>query len=128
MNRYDFYRAFWANYADLYPHSPKASQFRAGYGSATPVYRVENTRFGIRQRLGTYVLYTHVIGCNIENHIVPHLRKLGEEFQDMDEFSESMWCKSEYYEHGDSYDINNWREMSEWLEERRQGYEKILRS
>ena len=97
MNRYDFLRSFWFHYAGLYPDNPQSHQFRDGYGGSTPVYWVRGTAIGIRQTVGTYTLVTNVIGEDVGMRIVPFLRRLGREFEDMDIHVDGMWCKSEFY-------------------------------
>lgn len=128
MNRYDFLRSFWFHYAGLYPDNPQSHQFRDGYGGSTPVYWVRGTAIGIRQTVGTYTLVTNVIGEDVGMRIVPFLRRLGREFEDMDIHVDGMWCKSEFMIEGEAYDVCRWGEMAEWLEGRRQVYESVLRS
>ena len=128
MNRHDFLRSFWFHYAGLYPDNPKSHRFREGCGGSTPVYRVNGTVFRIRQTVGAYILVTHVTGEDVGMRIVPFLRRLSREFQDMDNHVDGMWCKSEFTVEGDAYDKCRWDEMAEWLEGRRQVHESVLRS
>ena len=46
----------------------------------------------------------------------------------MDNHVDGMSCKSEFIIEGDAYDMCSWDEMAEWLEERRQTYDCVLRS
>ena len=129
MNRYNFLRAFWSHYASLYPNSPKANRFRSGYAGSTPIYDVEGSNLRIRQWIGTYTVGTHIIGENVEKQSALYVHRIGEEYQDIDEFKYGKWCRTEYYpEEGEVlYDMDNWDEIAKWLEDLRQLYERILR-
>ena len=65
MNRTTrFQQAFWRNYAQLYPCTPKADHFLRGYGGSNPTYHIgDRDDLYVKQWLGTVSVGIDVRGA-----------------------------------------------------------------
>ena len=127
-----FRRAFWKNYAEVRPETPKAQQFLQGYGISNPRYWIDEAGLYIKQWLGTGTVGVYVQGKYSDADIVMQQRIA----QHWPRF-EAAIEKIEYGEGGSrlvtwfvcdggTRNFWNWDAAANWLEDQRAKYEEIL--
>lgn len=140
MNRTTrFQHAFWRNYAQLYPCTPKADHFLRGYGGANPTYHIEDRDdLYVKQWLGTETVGTDVrgaAGADVEALMTPYRERFKQEFASDYAGNGSPWGPPPlpwfvmYFKpKGGTRNWWRWDDMAKWLEEYRERYMDILRS
>ena len=127
-----FRRAFWKNYAEVHPETPKAGKFSEGYGISNPRYRIEKADLYVKQWLGTVTVGVSVVGRNgepqndVQRRIDPFRQRFEEGFEDVTYSEDSLWFVSSFRCEGGTRNFWIWDEAVAWLEERRKRYEEIL--
>ena len=127
-----FRRAFWKNYAEVRPETPKAEKFLEGFGIANPRYRIEKADLYVKQWLGTVTVGVSVVGRNgepqndVQRRIDPFRQRFEEGFEDVTYSEDSLWFVSSFRCEGGTRNFWIWDEAAAWLEERRKRYEEIL--
>lgn len=127
-----FRRAFWKNYAEVQPGTPKAERFLTGYGISNPRYRVKKANLSIKQWLGSDTVGISVVGRNneppskVRQRVDPFRKSFDEEFEDVTYNDSNWWFVSSFTCEGGTRNFWIWDEAAAWLEERRKRYEEIL--
>ena len=127
-----FRRAFWKNYAEVHPETPKAVDFLEGFGNANPQYRIKEVDLFIKQWLGTvsggvYVQAKHDDSHEaVQDRIKRYWPRFRERFEDITYNDGRSWFVLSLRCEGGTRNFWNWDEAAAWLEERRKQYEEIL--
>ena len=127
-----FRRAFWKNYAEVHPETPKAEKFLEGYGISNPRYRIEKADLYVKQWLGTITVGVCVAGrdseprIDVQQRVDPFRQCFEEGFEDLTYSEDSLWFVSSFRCEGGTRNFWIWDEAAAWLEERRKQYEEIL--
>ena len=126
-----FRRDFWAYVAQRRPHAPR---LRPGYASSNVWHSVDEAGLWVVQFLAYDRVGVYLIGrgkeearAEFQARIDPFRGALRDALDDSNlRDGKEHWCISEF--RVDSHDRSNWDQMVDWLEERRQTYEQVLRS
>ena len=127
-----FRRAFWKNYAEVHPETPKAVDFLEGFGNANPQYRIKEADLFIKQWLGTVSVGVYVQAKHDDSHAAVQDRinlywpRFKEKFEDITYSEGRSWFVSSFRCEGGTRNFWHWDEAAAWLEERRKQYEEIL--
>ena len=125
-----FRRDFWAHLAARRPHAPG---LRPGYASSNVWHSVDETQLWVVQFLAYNRVGVYLIGsskeetrADVQARIEPFRGALGDAL-DGSRLRDGTdhWCISDF--RVDSHDRSNWDRMVDWLDDRRQTYERVFR-
>ena len=132
-----FRRAFWRHLAERHPTNPHCDQFLDGYGWHTPRYFVLRANLYVCQRLATASVAVSIRGKDSELHdavegrVKPYARLFDEQLGDIRHGNQwypgFLESRLELYP-SSTRDYTNWDRMTDFLEERRKIYARILNS
>ena len=141
MNRaIRFQQAFWRNYGQLYPCTPKVDHFLRGYGGSNPTYHIgARDELYVKQWLGTVSVGIDVrgaVGTDVEALMAPYRERFKQEFArdyagDRNPWRHSHplpWFVMYFKPECGTRNWLLWDDMAKWLEEYRERYMDILRS
>ncbi len=129
-----FRRAFWKNYAEVRPDTPKAQRFLQGYGISNPRYWIDEAGLYIKQWLGTSTVGVYVQAKFsdpqkvVDRRIAQCWPQFEEAFENID-FGEDSWrFATTFVCDGGTRNFWSWDAAANWLEDQRVKYEEILRA
>ena len=135
-----FLHAFWRNYAQLYPCTPKADHFLRGYGGSNPTHHIGGRNdLYVKQWLGTVSVGIDMrgaAGTDVEALMAPYREKFTQEFThdymgDRNPWGHSHplpWFVMYFKPEGGIRNWRQWDDMAKWPEEYREKYMDILHS
>lgn len=125
-----FRRDFWAHLANRRPEAPN---LRPGHAGSYVRHWVEETDLYVIQYLSSNSVGVYLVGNVNESAgtVQPKVERYRSALKDA--LGCDLWDQNNRWWCGTRIDINssdrgNWDRMADWLDEQRQGYERVLRS
>ena len=125
----EFRRRFWKFFASLRPDAPA---LKAGYAGSNVWHPLQELDLAVVQYLSRDRVGVYVKGkwgesrVDAAAHIEPFAALLHQEFVDEEVSAPEHGCGTEL--RIDTRDETNWESMADWLEDRRQVYQRVLQN